>query len=232
MGKPKVLAAFCLVALAAIVCVPAQANLIVNGSFEEPLVVPVGEGSLFAYQHLNGSELTGWESFSTFNGTVLFTSAYSPVSDGIQAVQLEAPGDSISQTFDTTIGQAYLLSFDLSAHFSGLGLSTLGVNIGAASGTFSGSYLNYVTDTLQFTADAATTTLTFTNLGPFLLTYSHLDNVSVVAVCSPFPGGGHTEGCFPGPGPFPAPAPGTLALIGLALAGMAAMRRRAIPIRR
>jgi hypothetical protein len=43
---------------------------------------------------------------------------------------------------------------------------------------------------------------------------------------SEFPGGGSTEGCFPGPGAFPAPAPATLALIGIGLAGLAFSRRK------
>jgi hypothetical protein len=39
-------------------------------------------------------------------------------------------------------------------------------------------------------------------------------------VCSPFPGGGATGGCFPGPGSFPLSEPGVLALIVLGLAGL------------
>lgn len=44
--------------------------------------------------------------------------------------------------------------------------------------------------------------------------------------CYDFPGGGATQGCFPGPGPFPAPEPATLALACIALPGIAAIRRR------
>lgn len=44
-------------------------------------------------------------------------------------------------------------------------------------------------------------------------------------VCSSFPGGGATGGCFPGPGPFPAPEPTTLALLCAALLGAKVARR-------
>jgi hypothetical protein len=48
-------------------------------------------------------------------------------------------------------------------------------------------------------------------------------------VCSAFPGGGATGGCFPGPGPFPVPEPSTYALMlaGLGVLGLVARRRRA-----
>ncbi len=44
--------------------------------------------------------------------------------------------------------------------------------------------------------------------------------------CSPFPGGGETEGCFPGPFPFPVPEPSTLMLMGIGLVGLGWMGRR------
>src|SRR4030095_13119208 len=50
-----------------------------------------------------------------------------------------------------------------------------------------------------------------------------VDNISV---CSPFPGGGDTGGCFPGPGPFPAPQPATLTLLAFGLAGLGFSQRR------
>jgi hypothetical protein len=48
-------------------------------------------------------------------------------------------------------------------------------------------------------------------------------------ICSPFPGGGTTGGCFPGPGPFPGrgvPEPTTILLLGLGLAGLGFARKR------
>ena len=148
---------------------PAQASLIVNGGFETPLVAG-------PYEHRNGTELPGWTLFSTFKGTVHFDTTYDPVSEGSQAVQIEVPGDWISQTFATVIGQDYTLSFDLSAFsdYGGPGLgftpcspfcsSILGVTVGSTNTIFGGSSAGYVSNSLQFTADALATTLKFENL--------------------------------------------------------------------
>src|SRR3989344_1205454 len=164
----------------------AQANLLINGGFEEPVVVG-------PYEHRNGNELPGWALFSTYKGTVQFDTSYDPVSEGFQAVQIEVPGDWISQSFATVIGQNYSAAFDLSAYsvYGGPGLgytpcapvcaSILGVTVGPISTTFGGSSAGYVTNTLQFTADASTTTLKFLNVGEIGVwgNYPHLDNVIV-----------------------------------------------------
>lgn len=160
-------------------------NLLINGSFEEPVVAPG-----VAYVHRNGTELTGWTIYSTYKGAVHFNSPlYDPVTEGVQAVQIEYPGDWISQSFTTALGQSYTLSFDLSAYtvYGGPGLhacpceSFLAVTIGPVSAMLSGSSAGYVSQSLMFTAESTITTLMFKNSGEFG-NYPHLDNVSVVAV--------------------------------------------------
>jgi hypothetical protein len=171
----------------------AHANLLVNGSFEDP----VFPDNNLHYVHLLDGELPGWTSFSTYAGTVLFNTGYDPVTDGTQAVQIEVPGDYISQSFVTTVGEHYRLSFDLSA-FSGYGgpglgfahcpcQSILDVTVGAASATFTSSSLGFVSETLDFVADSSTTTLRLMNPStPSAYgNYPHLDNVSVVAIPEP-----------------------------------------------
>jgi len=182
----------------------AQANLIVNGGFETPVVVGT-------YEHRNGAELPGWALYSSYKGTVQFSTVYDPVSEGSQAVQIEVPGDWIGQSFPSVIGESYTVSFDLSAYsgYGGPGLgyhpcpcvSILEVTVGNISEIVNGSSAGYMAHTLEFVADALVTTLRFESLGVPTIwgNYPQVDNVSVI-------------------GPLRVPEPATFGLIALGLA--------------
>lgn len=147
----------------------AQANLLVNGGFETPTF------SVGSYQYLAGSQLDGWTYAGGGNGLVLFNNSYKPVDAGLYSVQLETVLSSISQSFATSIGGSYRVSFDLSAYSTA---SVLGVDVGGPSMQFGGvntSYQNYFFD---FTASSSMTTLTLTSIVP----YPHIDNVAVDAI--------------------------------------------------
>lgn len=163
----------------------AAPNLLVNGSFEAPAITP----TTAEYNHVANGSLTGWTVAG--HDVVLFNATYATnvgdhtPSDGAQALQLEYFGDSIAQTFATTVGQSYLLSYDVSAYAAAAPLS---VTVGGASDSLSGTLPGWTAHTLAFTATAASTTLTFTNTGGTpgsYGTYPHLDNVSVTAVPEP-----------------------------------------------
>ena len=135
------------------------------------------------------------------------------MSEGSQAIQIEIPGDWLSQSFATVIGENYTVSLDLSAFGGGtvspLFTSLLGVTVGSVNATFTGNNIGYATKTLQFTADSSITTLKFENLyaGDPLGNYPHIDNVSVS-------------------GPAPVPIPPILYLLGTGLIAMIGMERR------
>ncbi len=191
---------------------PAQANLIINGGFEDPVVVGT-------YEHRNGAELPGWTLHSTYRGTVQFSTLYDPVTEGAQAVQIEVPGDWISQTIPTIIGENYTVTFDLSAYsvYGGPGLgylpcpcvSILEVTAGPVSATVNGSSSGYTTHLLDFKADALFTTVKFENVGVLGVwgNYPQIDNVSLT-------------------GPLPVSEPISLGLMGLGLVGICLRRRK------
>ncbi len=98
-----------------------KADLIVNGGFETPPITP----NPFGYNYRTGSDLTGWTITTAHGGIAQFDSTYRPVGAGSYSIQIESgpqgvtPGDTIAQTFATTVGQTYRVSFLLSAYDSG-----------------------------------------------------------------------------------------------------------------
>ena len=155
-------------------------NLVINGSFEEPLVV-----SPVHAVYRTGTELTGWLYVGPGNGIVHQDSLYpsfSPVHSGNQAVQLEVPLDSLSQVLPTTIGTTYELTFFLSAHDQNGSLTR--ISFGSAIFDISASNLGFAAHSLLYTAVAATTTLSFQHVGSTAM-YSYLDTVSVSSVPEP-----------------------------------------------
>ena len=186
---------------------PSSAELIVNGGFEAPLVTSSGPPPGLGFDYRTGSDIPGW--LITGAKEPQFNTTYNPVGGGTQALQLESL-DPILQTFLTTPGQLYQLSFDLSAYTNNdllLDLAPTQVVVGGVTANFVGTDLAYVTHTLFFTATAATTTLSFENTGAFGVNFPQIDDVSVVAVRA-------------------VPEPGSLALLGIAVAGVAVFRRR------
>ncbi len=95
----------CLVAMGAHL---GSANLIVNGSFEEPIIGAQG-------QTFYGS-ITGW----TITGSIDILRNYWENADGLQSIDLSGLGaGSISQWIPTDVGGSYVLSFAMAGNPSG-----------------------------------------------------------------------------------------------------------------
>jgi hypothetical protein len=195
----RILVAFSVAAWLGIAALPTSAaNLIQNGSFEmlqSAIGGPVGLGND------NGTLLPNWISTTSDNTAgytqnYLFATSFDKVSAGNQAVLLNGDGLvtlTLSQTFATTAGTPYEVSFDLSrqtasddpaqipftAQVTGSPVQNFLTPGGAAAN-------GYVTDSFLFIATGNSTTLTFTSP-----TYSgsanspELDNVIVTAVPEP-----------------------------------------------
>lgn len=206
----------CLLCLGLMVSTAAYANLITNGSFEEGNYTNNGGG----YTRLgSGSNaITGWTVGE--NGLdwhiIVGDSAHfgrNSINTGNYAVDLSRDGGggpySISQSFATTIGTDYTLSFLLGAPWFDTAVTA---TVGGASQTFSLAAQDqygfpWVTETLSFTADNVLTTLTFESVnGGWWAPV--IDNVSVEAAGAPVP------------------EPSTFFLLGAGLAGVGFLRRK------
>jgi choice-of-anchor C domain-containing protein len=139
-----------------------------NGSFETGFYTDNGSG----FQQLDApnTNLDGW---SVDAGSVDWISTYWPAGDGAMSIDMSG-GDAgtLSQTFDTTIGNTYTVAFLMSGNPAGPpSVKTLEVS---ATGGTTGLYVHDTTgtdlttmvwtpQTYTFLATSASTTLTFTS---------------------------------------------------------------------
>ena len=182
---------------------PPITNLIQNGGFE------ISDGSSFPFDHL-----ANW-TYSSVDPVLGLWNAY----DGSWTVDLNqsAPG-SIQQSFNTVVDQSYELKFAFTGNYSGCGTGCtrqLQVTAGDLNTTLTAtraadySFTNpgWHLETFQFTAQSATTTLTFASYNTPGASGAVIDTVSVTAL------------------PVPEPETYAMLLAGLGLMGFTARRR-------
>jgi choice-of-anchor C domain-containing protein len=204
----KILGLFAGAAMLVLAAQGASAATITNGSFETGSINP---GS-FTFLGTGSTAITGWTVGGA--GGVDYIGTYWTAANGDRSVDLSGGGiGSVSTTItDLIAGQEYTISYKLAGNPAGAPTTKhLQVSVNGAGGTIGGhlatfntgaipstlSNMGWITQTVIFTADAATATLTFlsqdnTSYGPAL------DNVTIAAT----------------------PIPGAILLFGSALGGM------------
>lgn len=180
---------------------PVSAGLVLNGSFEDP----VSPGSYFTVA-AGSSSLTSW-TVGTVAGTgvdivkdVLLGAAY----DGHQYIDLDGtPGPgSVSQSFTTTVGESYTLTFAYANNFHNASTASAAYSVFDGLGnilgpttithnTSGGSGLDWTVLSVNFAARETTTSVLFKSLsalginGGILLDAVSVDPAASTAVPEP-----------------------------------------------
>jgi hypothetical protein len=193
---------------------PAYADLLQNGSFEDGNFQPDNRQAMLL--GVGATDIAGW---TVVNGGLSWDGIGNPygltASDGYRFLDLSgdhdnAPYAGVQQTVSTTIGAQYRLSFDIGTDPTydpvAVSVSVTGVGSPPLFTSTPTTPNRWETFTFDFTAASANTTIALTGdvAGNASVAYIGLDNVSLNAI----------------------PEPGTLALIaGPGLLAFAAWRR-------
>jgi Protein of unknown function (DUF642)/PEP-CTERM motif len=184
----------------------ARANLIIDGGFDSP-TAPVSFSFYENYGPVTGDPQYGGASFDSswvIKGNVDLVVAPAPPANGWLPVSTPYsldlngntngnPEGAIAQTFNTTSGQKYLLSFYYSNNAYGSPQPAVAdYSIGNVTGSVSHagtdpSNMNWMLQTAIFTANSPMTTLTFTedDAHPCCNGGIALDSISVTAIPEP-----------------------------------------------
>ncbi|MGD8219452.1 DUF642 domain-containing protein [Pseudomonas thivervalensis] len=164
------------------------ANLLLNGSFEQPGC----SGSCILDTPAKANFITGWTTF--LSGAEYFNMPASiggsVAADGVVIVDLAnyvyGNGGGIQQNFATAVGAKYRLTFSAgNSRYAGRsGDGTIQVKVAGQSVSFNtpsaeGTAVEWSTITYDFTATSAQTTLAFSNEQNPYANFAFIDNVIV-----------------------------------------------------
>ena len=154
-----------------------------NGSFETGTYVDGGSG----FEQLNAGD-TSIDGWTVDSGSVDWIGTYWHAQDGAMSIDMSgADAGAISQTFATTIGNTYTVSFYLSGNPAGpptvktLDVSATGGTVGHYTFDVTGSTLvtmNWTAKVYSFLATSTSTTLSFVSTTPGAYGPA-IDNVAV-----------------------------------------------------
>jgi choice-of-anchor C domain-containing protein len=187
----KTATAFILTALAAglLFVAPARANILVNGSFEagtdpgEFITAPGGDSATIA----------GW---TVIGDSVDYIGSFWAAQDGVRSLDLNGNNaGGVQQSFATTPGQLYQVTFALAGNPDGLpndkslitstvsGVNTFDFNVVTAGSSHAN--MQWITESFTFTANDASTQLSFISTTTNSAFGPALDNVVVETVPEP-----------------------------------------------